>query len=159
MNPSAYDTVVAAPAFSIGVRCDEAMIYEIVYLPPQAAQAARNLLAGEAARQLQAWLKDPDCVFDLPLADRGTPHQKRVWAQISAIPRGQTKSYGEIAKAIRSAPRAVGGACGANPFPVIVPCHRVLAAGGGIGGFGHQRDGFLLQTKRWLLSHEGVIVE
>jgi methylated-DNA-[protein]-cysteine S-methyltransferase len=66
----------------------------------------------------------------------------------------QTRSYGDIARALHSAPRAVGQACGANPFPVVVPCHRVLAAGGGLGGFARQREGFLLDVKRWLLAHE-----
>ena len=58
-------------------------------------------------------------------------------------------------RAFRDAPRAVGQACGANPFPLIVPCHRVIAAGGGLGGFSRQRGGFLLDIKRWLLAHEG----
>jgi methylated-DNA-[protein]-cysteine S-methyltransferase len=74
----------------------------------------------------------------LPLRPSGTPFQRRVWQQIAAIPTHQTRSYGEIAKALHNAPRAVGQACGANPFPVVVPCHRVLAAGGGLGGFARQ---------------------
>ena len=155
MNTTApFDAIISAPIFSIGVHCDESVIYEIVYLPLQPEQAPRNLLAAEAVKQLQAWLQDPHFVFDLPLASRGTPHQKRVWAAISAIPIGKTCSYGDIAQSIRSAPRAVGGACGANPFPVVVPCHRVIARDGGIGGFAKQRDGLLLDIKRWLLQHE-----
>ncbi len=63
-------------------------------------------------------------------------------------------SYGEVAAAIHSGPRAVGNACGANPYPIVVPCHRVVAANQGLGGFGRQGDGFLLDIKRWLLAHE-----
>ena len=91
----------------------------------------------------------------MPLRPSGTAFQRRVWEQISAIPNHQTRTYGELAIALRNAPRAVGQACGANPFPLIVPCHRVIAAGGGLGGFSRQRGGFLLDIKRWLLAHEG----
>ena len=75
--------------------------------------------------------------------------------KISAIEAGRTRSYGELARELRSAARAVGQACGANPLPLVVPCHRVLAAGG-IGGFAHSEGGFLLEVKRWLLAHEGA---
>jgi methylated-DNA-[protein]-cysteine S-methyltransferase len=79
-----------------------------------------------------------------------------VWAGIASIVSGKTLSYGELAARVRSGPRAVGNACGANPFPVVVPCHRVLAAGGQLGGFARQRGGFLLEVKRWLLAHERI---
>ena len=65
-------------------------------------------------------------------------------------------SYGEVAAAIHSGPRAVGNACGANPYPIVVPCHRVVAANQGLGGFARQRGGFLLDIKRWLLQHENA---
>ena len=93
--------------------------------------------------------------FGLPLRPSGTAFQRRVWAQIAAIPNGQTHTYGELAKALKNAPRAVGQACGANPYPLVVPCHRVVATGGGLGGFARERGGFLLDVKRWLLKHEG----
>uniref|UniRef100_UPI00145D05CA methylated-DNA--[protein]-cysteine S-methyltransferase n=1 Tax=Aromatoleum evansii TaxID=59406 RepID=UPI00145D05CA len=113
-----------------------------------------NPLAERAATQLLEWLDDPDRPFDLPLAERGTAFQRRVWSAIAAIPRGAHRTYGEIAAEIGSAARAVGQACGANPFPIIVPCHRVMAAGGGIGGFANSTGGYLLDTKRWLLRFE-----
>ncbi len=153
----AHQAIVAAPGFSLGLRCDEAFILEIEFLPPGMTLAATSLLSREAVRQLCAWLKNPDFVFDLPLAPAGTPFQRRVWAQISAIPRGQTRCYGDLAAALGSAPRAVGGACGANPYPLVVPCHRVLSRGGGLGGFNRERGGLLLEIKRWLLVHEGVL--
>ena len=82
------------------------------------------------------------------------------WADVSPertahISGDRSLTYGELAKALHNAPRAVGQACGANPFPLIVPCHRVIAAGGGLGGFGRHNGGFLLDVKRWLLAHEG----
>ena len=149
-----FQAVFAAPTFSVGVRCDESELHAIVYLEPCAEQMPRNALAAEAVRQLQTYLTNSDFEFELPLRLSGTPFQRRVWAQIAAIPNHQTRAYGEIAAALLNAPRAVGQACGANPFPIIVPCHRVIAAGGGLGGFARQRGGFLLDVKRWLLAHE-----
>jgi methylated-DNA-[protein]-cysteine S-methyltransferase len=78
-----------------------------------------------------------------------------VWEAIAAIPRGRTLTYGQVAKQVRSAPRAVGQACGANWFPLVIPCHRVVGAKS-LGGFGHHGEGFHLEIKRWLLAHEGV---
>jgi len=149
-----YSAVLSAPGFSIGVRCNEDEITEISYLEAQPEVAPKTPLAREAVRQLRAWMKDPSFQFGLPLAPAGTHFQRRVWDQISSIPAGKTMSYGEVAAAIRSGPRAVGNACGRNPYPMVVPCHRVIAANQGLGGFGRQGGGFLLDIKRWLLQHE-----
>jgi len=147
--------VITAPGFCLGVRCDEEFIEGISFLAPRHEVAPQNLLADTATRQLCAYLADAEYAFSLPLRPSGTPFQHRVWQQIAAIPLHQTRSYGEVASVLHNAPRAVGQACAANPFPVVVPCHRVLAKGGGLGGFARQRDGFLLDVKRWLLAHEG----
>lgn len=149
-----FDAVVSAPGFSLGIRCNQDEITGIEFLEPRAEVAPESLLAKEAVRQLRAWLKNSQHTFSLPLAPQGTPFQRKVWAAISAIPAGKTKQYGEIATKIGSGPRAVGNACGANPYPVVVPCHRVVAANQGLGGFARQRGGFLLDVKRWLLAHE-----
>ena len=151
----AYQAVVAAPTFALGVRADEDQVLAIEYLEPCDEVAPRALLAMEAVRQLRAYLKDAAFTFTLPLAPAGTAFQRRVWAAIAAIPPGRTQTYGELARAIGNAPRAGGNAWGANPYPLVVPCHRVVAAGGGLGGFARQRGGFLLDVKRWLLQHEG----
>jgi methylated-DNA-[protein]-cysteine S-methyltransferase len=150
-----YAAIVAAPGFSLGVRCNEDEITGIEFLEPRAEIAPKSLLAKETVRQLRAWLKDPQHKFSLPLAPQGTPFQRKVWSAIATIPAGKTKQYGEIAAKIGTGPRAVGNACGANPYPVVVPCHRVVAANQGLGGFARQRGGFLLDVKRWLLAHEG----
>ena len=142
-------------------------VSEITYLPhslpPRQPTTAASAVALEAARQLVAYLSDPDFTFDLPLRVCGTDFQRRVWRRISAIRRGTTRRYGELAHDLGSAPRAVGQACGADPLPIVVPCHRVVAAAGGLngglGGFAHSRDGFLVDVKRWLLRHEGVLTE
>ena len=155
MSTADYQASVAAPGFALGVRCDDDEIVEIAFLPPQPEVAPANPLAAEAARQLGAWLADPEFVFGLPLRPYGTAFQRRVWQQIAAIPSGQVRTYGDLARALNNAPRAVGQACGANPFPLVVPCHRVIAADGGLGGFARHGGGFLLDVKRWLLAHEG----
>ncbi len=155
MTKPNYAAVLSAPSFAIGITCNDDEITTIEYLEPQPEIAPKTPLEQEAVRQLRAWLKDPGFEFGLPLAPAGTHFQRRVWERISAIPRGRTLTYGEVATAIRSGPRAVGNACGANPYPIVVPCHRVVGANQGIGGFARQRGGFLLDVKRWLLNHEG----
>jgi methylated-DNA-[protein]-cysteine S-methyltransferase len=155
MDP--FTARLAAPGFSVGVCCDAEAVIALCFLEPGpevAPDARQNPLAVEAVRQLKTWLLDARFVFDLPTRTQGTPFQKRVWAQIRTIPLGETRTYGEIAQALQNAPRAVGGACGANPLPILVPCHRVIASDGGLGGFARMRGGFLLDTKRWLLQHE-----
>ncbi|WP_373974675.1 methylated-DNA--[protein]-cysteine S-methyltransferase [Chitinibacter sp. SCUT-21] len=114
-------------------------------------------LLAEAKKQLLAYCNNPRFTFDLPYSLEGTPHQQKVWQQIARIESGQTLRYLDIASIIRSSPRAVGGACGRNPLPIIVPCHRVLAANG-LGGFNANRNGIdWMPIKRWLLAHEGII--
>jgi methylated-DNA-[protein]-cysteine S-methyltransferase len=108
-------------------------------------------LLAEAARQLAAYFDGRLTHFDLPLAVVGTKFDQRVWAAMRAIPFGETRTYGELAHLTDSGPRAIGGACGRNPIPIIVPCHRVLARGG-LGGYS---GGSGLPTKQWLLALEG----
>ncbi|MCY3656378.1 MAG: methylated-DNA--[protein]-cysteine S-methyltransferase [Chloroflexi bacterium] len=111
--------------------------------------------ARPAVEALTAWFVDADSKLDLRLAPRGTSFQQRVWEALRAIPCGATTSYGEIALDIGQpgAARAVGGAVGRNPISVVVPCHRVIAADGSLGGFASGLD-----RKRWLLRHEGAAV-
>jgi methylated-DNA-[protein]-cysteine S-methyltransferase len=154
-----YQAIVAAPCFALGIRCDDDEIAAIEFLAPQAASAPTSSLAAEAARQLEAYLADPEFVFGLPLRPAGTLFQRRVWEQIAAIPPGKTETYGQLAQILKNAPRAVGQACGANPYPLVVPCHRVVAASGGLGGFNRHGGGFLLDVKRWLLQHEGIALQ
>jgi methylated-DNA-[protein]-cysteine S-methyltransferase len=113
-------------------------------------QEATSLLC-QARDQLQAYFDGKRMSFDLPLAPEGSDFQKRVWAALCAIPPGETRSYADIARAIGSAPRAVGGANGANPIPLFIPCHRVIAADGSLGGYS---GGDGPATKRYLLDHE-----
>lgn len=155
-TPPDFEARLAVPFGRLGVRTDGRAVKEIRFLPAGASLAPASRLAERACRELERYIADPGYRFDLPLEPEGTEFQKRVWRAIAAIPKGRTRRYGEIASEIASAARAVGQACGSNPIPVVVPCHRVVAAAG-LGGFAHQSGGFLLDVKRWLLAHEGVI--
>jgi methylated-DNA-[protein]-cysteine S-methyltransferase len=156
MSADSWDAIVDAHGFALGIALSGEVLARIEFLPSQAARAPRSSLAREVAAQLNAYMKDPLSRFDLPLASTGSAHQQTVWRVMCTIEPGLTLSYGELAKRIGSSPRAVGGACGANPFPVVVPCHRVIAAGGALGGFAHSTQGFLPGIKRWLLAHEAA---
>ena len=105
-----------------------------------------------ARQQLEEYFDGKRKVFDLPLSPHGTPFQRKVWAGLQDIPFGETLSYGQLAEKLGTAPRALGGACGRNPIPVIIPCHRVLAANGSLGGYSGI-DG--IETKEFLLRLEG----
>lgn len=155
MSTKNFDAILKTPFGAIGVCTEGDALAEIAFLPPGTkALAPRNSLATRVCEELAAYLADSTARFDLPLKPSGTVFQRTVWRAIAAIPQGKTLTYGEIAKRLKSAPRAVGQACGRNPYPVVVPCHRVVASDGGLGGFANAKDGYLLDTKRWLLEHE-----
>jgi methylated-DNA-[protein]-cysteine S-methyltransferase len=138
----------------VGVRTREERVVEIRYLPDTALPLDPvNRLAERAARQLERYRQDPDATFDLPLLVEGTPFQRRLWDALCEIPRGRTVTYGELGRRLDAPARAVGQACGDNRLPIVIPCHRVVAAKG-IGGFAHSSGGWLIDAKRWLLAHE-----
>ncbi|HZK90392.1 MAG TPA: methylated-DNA--[protein]-cysteine S-methyltransferase [Stellaceae bacterium] len=112
-----------------------------------------NPLLSEAARQLDAYFAGKLADFDLKLRPAGSNFETRVWAAMQDIPYGETRCYGDLAATTGSAPRAVGRACGKNPIPIVIPCHRVLGKGwlGGYSGSGG------LRTKQALLALEGAL--
>lgn len=112
-------------------------------------------LLAEARRQLKAYFAGRLKQFDLPLAPAGSSFERDVWRQMCDIPYGGIMTYGEMAQAVGGVARAVGGACGANPIPVIIPCHRVLGAGNRMVGYSGRG---WVETKRWLLVHEGAML-
>jgi methylated-DNA-[protein]-cysteine S-methyltransferase len=153
-----FSAIIEAPFGSVGIRTEAGQLRELVYLPSHFEEKTpSDALSEEAAQQITQYFKQPDFRFDLPLAKVGTAFQQKVWNVISSIPRGEVLTYGQVAHMIGSAPRAVGQACGANWFPLVIPCHRVTATGG-LGGFSNQADGsgFHIGVKRWLLAHEGL---
>lgn len=153
-----YQAIITTPLGPIGVSTDAAgRLLSLDYLPPR-TDPVEPATAGarRVARALEAYFADPRRRFDVPLAPQGTPHQQRVWDALCKIPPGQSRTYGEMAVLVGSAPRAVGQACRRNPIPIIIPCHRVVARGG-VGGYSGATDGPELAIKRWLLAHEGCV--
>ncbi len=118
-----------------------------------ATQPASQQLMSKLYTQIMSYFALPSFKCDFPQLT-GTQFQLRVWQAIYAIPVGETRTYGQLAALLASGPRAVANACGANPFPIIIPCHRVVAKSG-IGGFLQGKKNGIL-VKRWLLQHEGI---
>ena len=120
---------------------------------------AGEYVPGEDAAPLplaRVWLEayfagERPCPNELPLAPRGTAFQRRVWQALLEIPYGQTTTYGAMAERLGASPRVVGGAVGRNPISIVIPCHRVLGAGGALTGYAGG-----LEKKKWLLAHEGI---
>jgi methylated-DNA-[protein]-cysteine S-methyltransferase len=154
-----YDVVIPFPKMKVAVKTRDERVVEICYLPLSVQNISpQNALAARAAEQLERYRDDPDSRFDLPIVVEGTPLQRGVWDAMCAIPRGKTRTYGELARELGVDAKAVGQACGDNRLPIVIPCHRVVAADG-IGGFGHATGGYLLEVKRWLLMHEAPAFE
>ena len=154
-----FEARLRAPFATLGITTDGKHVTGIRFLAPSvpALMPVKNSIAHLACVQLNAYLENPAFEFDVPIKLAGTHHRLEVWEAMRRIPAGKVRTYGEVAKELKSSARAVGGACGANPIPVIVPCHRIVAAGGAIGGFMGARDeGFELGVKRWLLAHEAA---
>ena len=162
LNPDQCDyCVISAPFGRLAIFsemvADSLAISQICYLPKDEKKIRpKNQLVKIAIDQIDAYFSDPNFEFNLPLKPFGSNFQNKVWNTILTIPVGTTMTYGELAQAIKSGARAVGGACGANNYPLVIPCHRVLAKQGA-GGFMGKSGGWELEIKFWLLRHEGVI--
>lgn len=149
-----WEAILQFPKMKVALATRGERVAQIRYLPPEApTKDPENPLAERAARQLERYREDPDAKFDLPLLVQGTPFQRRLWDALCQIPRGRTLTYGALARRLGAEARAVGQACGDNMLPIVIPCHRVIAASG-LGGFAHSTDGYLIEAKRWLLLHE-----
>ena len=151
-----YDAVVVTPLGRLGINAAAALTNIDFVSARTPLKKARTPVANKVCTQLKAYFADARTCFDLPLAAAGSDYQQRVWRALRKIPSGAAHKYGALAKRLKSAPRAVGGACRANPIPIIVPCHRVVATTG-LGGFMGATRGRALDIKRWLLKHEAAI--
>jgi methylated-DNA-[protein]-cysteine S-methyltransferase len=161
-NHQSNECVIAAPFGCLGITTEivdgSLMLAHIRYLPASARhKAPGNALAALAAQQCQAYFADPRAVFDLPLKPQGTAFQQQVWHVVAQLKAGERTTYGAIAARLHSGARAVGGACGANYFPLVIPCHRVVAKAN-LGGFmGQDAPGLYRDIKLWLLNHEARV--
>lgn len=147
--------VIDSPLGHIALTWDAAGLRALDYVSrAQALCPPAPGLGAEAARQLEQYFQNPAFVFDLPLAPEGTSFQQRVWAALRQIPPGAPLTYGQLAGQLDSGARAIGGACRRNPIPIIIPCHRIIPAHGGVGGYGGATRGAGPHIKHWLLTHE-----
>jgi methylated-DNA-[protein]-cysteine S-methyltransferase len=129
----------------ISMLFDDELPQQSITEMPKSLDVIAQQLCDYSQQAHNNWLVD--------LSDKGTPFQRKVWRYLQTIPMGTTQSYGEVAKALNSSARAIGNACRANPFLLVVPCHRVVKKTG-IGGFGGKIDGEAVAIKQWLLAHE-----
>jgi len=151
MNYSLLDT----PIGEILVAGDADAVHEIHFrAKPDAGWTRNDRMLRYATAQLLDYFAGKRCDFDLPLAPHGTEFQQSVWSALQGIPFGETTTYAALAHRIGrpKAVRAVGAANGANPIPIVIPCHRVVGSNGSLTGFGGGID-----VKRWLLDHEAVV--
>lgn len=146
---------VQAPFGPLTVVCAADAVHAIHFLPAVTAAAPESRFAKQVAEELAQYFADPKFVFTVPVQLTGTAFQCRLWQALRAIPAGEVRCYGELSAQLASSARAVGGACRRNPVPIIVPCHRMVAATG-VGGFAGAVSGPLLSIKHWLLRHEGI---
>lgn len=149
-----YDAIFPAPMCHLGACFSGDTLTRLDFLTADTARTAKpDVRAHQLARELDAYWDDPFHPFDIPITPQGTPFQLRVWRALMNIPAGQPTTYGALARQLGTAARAVGQACGSNPLPILIPCHRVVAANG-LGGFMHSSTGAPLDVKTWLLAHE-----
>lgn len=143
--------LIATPIGAIRVEGDEAVLTGIRIGGDGEPSQGDATAVRKAAEQLEQWFAKEREMFDLPLAPAGTPRGEELRAGLIAIGYGETLSYGALARVLGSSPRAIGQLCARNPFPIVVPCHRVLGGGGALG---HYSGGDGPKTKSWLLEHE-----
>lgn len=153
---SVYQAIIAAPFAYIGLRMAGEAVSALDYLPADTPeQPPADAATARIVEQLQVYFRDPHAPLTIPLLLEGTAFQRRVWEALQAIPPGTVLTYGELARQLGTAARAIGGACRTNPIPILIPCHRVVGRQG-LGGYTGAVTGDSLGIKRWLLRHEGV---
>lgn len=146
---------IATPFGRLVLSASDGFLAGIDFAPgAEAERPVSNAVLRAAVSQLARYFEDPNTRFSLPLRLAGTEYMRRVWAALTEIPPGRTETYGSLARRLGTGPRAVASACRANAFPIVIPCHRVVAAHG-LGGYSGQTLGPMLDVKRWLLRHEG----
>lgn len=155
---STEQVVITTPFTRMALIFEAGILCSVDFMAQQELRAPKSEQARKACQQIDGYCKKqlPDLAFDIELQAQGTAFQKTVWQALRRIPAGQVLSYGELAQQLNTSARAVGGACRANPVPLIIPCHRIVARDG-VGGFAGSAEGSLVNIKRRLLEHEGVL--
>jgi len=152
-----YQSVFNTDLATIGLRFDGSRLIGVDYLNTKTKTDSTNKFVENVKNKIEKYLDPKSKVKNIKVDVQlnVTPFQEKVLQQLQKIPYGETRTYGEIAKSLKTSPRAVGNACRNNPLPIIIPCHRVVAATG-IGGYDGAKSGRLLDIKRKLLAKEGL---
>lgn len=152
-----YDAVIDSPIGKLGINAADEKLTAIHFAPANTnLSAPKDAFAKKITLQLQSYFKNSQYHFDLPFDFIGTQFQQRVWHAMCNIPVGEVLSYGQLAKQLKTSPRAVGNACRTNLIPIVIPCHRIVAANH-LGGFAGNMKGKMIDIKTWLLKHESAI--
>lgn len=149
-----FDIVIDTPVGRAGISVCEGAVSGLAFVSRRTRLKSARQVSG-ITRQLARFFTDPGFRFTVKTQLEGTVFQQSVWRALIRIKPGTVLTYGQLAERLGSGARAVGNACRANPVPLIIPCHRVVAASG-IGGYAGQVDGPEIRRKRWLLAHEGI---
>lgn len=153
-EPEHFDAVISVPFGRLGLRMHGGAVLAVGLLGTQVrTKPPRDPATRTVVRALRQYFHDPAAALDVPVRLEGTPFQRRVWRALRAIPPGRPVTYGDLAAKLNTSARAIGGACRANPIPIVIPCHRVVGSGHA-GGFMGATGGPALDIKRWLLDHE-----
>src|SRR4051794_17426849 len=149
MMTTPYSAKMKTPFAVLGIRTSRAALTGLEYLPiGETAQIPSDRIAEKTCTQLERYFEDPEYRFTVPMETSGTPFRRRVWDALMQIPVGESRTYGEVARALHTAARAVGGACGSNSIAIIIPCHRVVGSKGAMGGFMGVTEGEPITIKR-----------
>ena len=145
-----YKAIIQTPIGKIGISTIDQLITRLDFLNGDRALIDPNEEIVESiVNQLNQYFQDPSFQFNIPYQLQGTPFQNKVWQTLSKLPKQKTVSYGSLAQQLKTGARAIGNACRANPLPILIPCHRVIAQGS-LGGY----LGKEISIKKWLLNHE-----
>jgi len=159
-----YSAIFKSPIGNLAVICQgkkKSSIASIQYLPTKTSSKIlsdplEKKLVLALQKELDEYWQNPKHKFTIPLTPEGTPLQKRIWKALKQIPSGRTVTYGELALKIGTGARVIGNACRKNPILILIPCHRVVAKAG-LGGFGGDTSGKLIDNKKYLLKHENIL--
>lgn len=149
-----YNAIINTPIGKLGLIITNNKLAKIEFLPLQAREfSPKNPVVQQIFKRIKEYFSNPQLQFKFQLQLKGTPLQQKIWQTIQKIPCNKTITYGELAQKIATSPRVIGNACRRNPIPLVIPCHRVVAATG-LGGYCGKNNKNFLRIKQWLLTHE-----
>jgi methylated-DNA-[protein]-cysteine S-methyltransferase len=155
MDEDITTAIINSPLGGLELRASANAILALNWIEVDATPPSNSLPISQAASELDAYFAKDLRDFTVKCRPAGDAFQRAVWAAMCEIPYGETATYGDIADIVGKPARAVGGACGRNPIPIIIPCHRVVGAGGRMVGYSGKGG---VETKQWLLQHEGALL-